>query len=58
MEIAGAHGVEAARIGKTAGVRLTIRNRGAALIDAEVEALKKIWEGALERLLEGGPVQT
>jgi len=51
QEIAAGHGVEALRIGTTAEGQLTIRNRGTALIRAEVEALRKIFEGALENKL-------
>jgi phosphoribosylformylglycinamidine synthase subunit PurL len=55
-EVIGAavrHGVEAARVGETAGNRITIRNRGNTLIDCEVAALRKSWENALEAGLRG-----
>ncbi len=57
-EIAAAQRVEAVRIGNTVAARLTIRNRGTSLIDAEVRALENLWEGGLERLLDGRLVQT
>ncbi len=49
--IAARHGVEALRIGVTSEGRIAVRNRGAELIDASVEGLRKIFEGALENKL-------
>ncbi|HLN01058.1 MAG TPA: phosphoribosylformylglycinamidine synthase subunit PurL [Bryobacteraceae bacterium] len=50
-EIAARYRVEAPRIGVTTEGRIVIRNRGAALIQASVDALRKIFEGGLESKL-------
>ena len=50
-EIAARHGVEAPRIGTTAKGQVVLCNRGAALIQASVDALRKIFEGGLESKL-------
>jgi len=52
-EIAARQQVDVLRVGVTAAARLVIRNRGAVLIDASVDALRKIFEGALETKLRG-----
>jgi phosphoribosylformylglycinamidine synthase len=51
QQIAAAHGVGATQIGVTTKGRLQIINRGTMLIDGEVQALKRAWEGALEHML-------
>jgi len=51
QDIADANGVDATQIGVTIKDRLQIVNRGTMLIDAEVPALKRAWEGALEHML-------
>jgi phosphoribosylformylglycinamidine synthase len=56
VEICAAHGVAAPVIGETAVGKLTVVNRGRALIDCPVKTLQKLWEGALENLLH--PVHT
>ncbi len=52
-EIATRHGVEAPRVGATMKDGVVIRNRGAELIRARVEALRDIFEKALENKLRG-----
>jgi len=52
-EIAARHGVEAPRVGATIKEGMVIRNRGAELIRARVEALRDIFEKALENKLRG-----
>jgi phosphoribosylformylglycinamidine synthase len=52
-EIAARHGVEAPRVGATIKEGIVIRNRGAELIRARVEALRDIFEKALENKLRG-----
>jgi len=51
QQIATAHGVDATQIGVTIKDRLQVINRGTMLIDGEVQALKRAWEGALEHML-------
>ena len=50
-EIAARYGVEVPRIGTTVAGQVLIRNRGAALIQVNVDALRKIFEGGLESKL-------
>jgi len=52
-EIAVRHGVEAPRVGVTIKEGIVIRNRGTELIRARVEALRDIFEKALENKLRG-----
>jgi phosphoribosylformylglycinamidine (FGAM) synthase-like enzyme len=52
-EIAARHGVEAPRVGVTIKEGIVIRNRGTELIRARVEALRDIFEKALENKLRG-----
>jgi phosphoribosylformylglycinamidine synthase len=52
-EIALKHGVEASRLGATMKEGMVIRNRSAELIHATVEALREIFERALENKLRG-----
>jgi phosphoribosylformylglycinamidine synthase len=51
IEIAARHGVEAPRVGLTVQEEVVIRNRGAELVRARVDALRKIFEEALENKL-------
>ena len=51
QQIAAAHGVHATQIGVTIKDRLQVINHGTMLIDGEVQALKRAWEGALEHVL-------
>jgi len=51
QQIAAAHGVDATQIGVTTKDRLQIINRGIMVIDGDVPALKRAWEGALEHML-------
>ncbi len=50
-EIARKHGVAAPRIGATIGSGVVVRNRGTVLVDREIERLKGLWAGALEKAL-------
>ncbi len=52
-EIASTHGIEAPVIGHTLERRLSIANRGVALVDVDVAALRSGWDSALEKMLEG-----
>ncbi len=49
--LAAAQGVPAVRIGRTTDGSLTIRNRGAVLIETAVAPLKEKWATALETML-------
>jgi len=51
--IAARHGVEALRVGITIEGVIEIRNRGALLGRWDVEQLREVFEGALERKLRG-----
>jgi phosphoribosylformylglycinamidine synthase len=51
QQIASTHGVDATQIGVTIKGRLQVINHGTMLIDGEVQALKRAWEGALEHVL-------
>ena len=51
QQIASTHGVDATQIGVTIKDRLQVINHGTMLIDGEVQALKRAWEGALEHVL-------
>jgi phosphoribosylformylglycinamidine synthase len=50
-KIAAAHDVPALKIGQTTDGSLTIRNRGAVLIQTQVRELKQCWASALENFL-------
>ncbi|MFB3776198.1 MAG: phosphoribosylformylglycinamidine synthase subunit PurL [Bryobacteraceae bacterium] len=50
-EIAKRHSVEALRAGVTMESRLVIVNRGTVHVDCEIGRLKRIWGGALEKML-------
>ncbi len=49
--VARRHGVEARRIGTTVEGRIRIAQRGRVLIECAVEPLRRLWDGALERML-------
>lgn len=50
--IAGKNGVPAIVLGGTMEGRLTVSNRNLPLIDVEVDALRRLWAGALEQKVE------
>jgi phosphoribosylformylglycinamidine synthase len=49
--LARRHGVEARRIGTTVAGRIRIARGGRVLIECAVEPLRRLWDGALERML-------
>ncbi|HXG33882.1 MAG TPA: phosphoribosylformylglycinamidine synthase subunit PurL [Bryobacteraceae bacterium] len=49
--VARRHGVEARRIGTTVEGRIRIAQRGRVLVECAVEPLRRLWDGALERML-------
>ncbi len=49
--VARRQGVEARRIGTTVEGRIRIAQRGRVLIECAVEPLRRLWDGALERML-------
>jgi phosphoribosylformylglycinamidine synthase II len=51
FHVARENGVHAIEIGATLKARVTISNRNEVLIDARVDELKELWDGALEHLL-------
>jgi phosphoribosylformylglycinamidine synthase len=49
--LARRHGVEARRIGTTVAGRIRIARGGRVLIECAVEPLRRLWDGALEKML-------
>ncbi|HUS05512.1 MAG TPA: phosphoribosylformylglycinamidine synthase subunit PurL [Bryobacteraceae bacterium] len=51
-QIARKHGVEALKIGVTLKEKVVIRNRAASLLNCDLDSLRQLWEGSLEKLLQ------
>jgi phosphoribosylformylglycinamidine synthase subunit PurL len=52
-QLAGQYGVQCAKLGRVGGSALRINNGGAALIDSDVAALKKVWREAVPARMVG-----